>query len=108
MSQFTLKIAGREHVVACRDGEEPHLLALADRLNANAELALRASGGQTGERTMLFLALLLADQLIEAERAPAPPPVPAAAPEIPPGALDRLADRLERLALLLENGHEHA
>lgn len=93
MAQLTLRIANRDHLVACRDGEEPHLLRLAAIVNRNAETALRASGGDP-ERTMLYLALLTADRLEEAERNP---------PEgVPPYIVDYLAERLEAVASALE------
>ena len=95
MAQVTLSIGGRTHVVACRDGEEPALEALGRRLDSHAAAASRAAGAPGGERTMLFIALMLADQLTEAERGPGG--------SVAPAALDRLAERLETLAASLEN-----
>ncbi|UUL83283.1 cell division protein ZapA [Sphingomonas qomolangmaensis] len=95
MAEVTLTIAGRDHKIACRDGEEAQLRALAGKLEAHGAAALRASGGLSGERTMLFIALMLADQLAEQEVAP-----PSG---IPPMLLDRIADRLEAVASALED-----
>jgi len=95
MAQVTLTIGGRTHVVACRDGEEAALEGLGRRLDSHAALAARAAGAPGGERTMLFIALMLADQLSEAERAPGG--------AVAPAALDRIAERLESLASTLEN-----
>ena len=95
MGTVTLTVAGRVHQIGCPDGQEPALLALADRLERHANAARRASGGQSGERTMLFLALMLADELVEAERRPSE----GIAPEL----LDRIADRLEAVASALED-----
>ncbi|MGV3457504.1 cell division protein ZapA [Sphingomonas sp.] len=94
MGRVTLTIAGRSHAIACRDGEELHLERLGALLAKHADTAVRASGGLSGERTMLFLALILADQLDEAERNP-----PGG---VSPVLLDNLADRLEAVALALE------
>ncbi|OYX51467.1 MAG: cell division protein ZapA [Sphingomonas sp. 32-66-10] len=94
MGQVTLTIAGRSHNIACRDGEELHLERLGALLERHADTAVRASGGLSGERTMLFLALILADQLDEAERNP-----PGG---VSPVLLENLADRLEAVALALE------
>ena len=95
MPDVTLTIGDRRHTVACRDGEEPQLRKLGEMLDRHWTTAARASGGLNGERTMLFVALMLADQLDEADRRP------------PEGAgaalLDRVAERLERLAAALEN-----
>ena len=68
MGQVTLTVAGRSHSNACRDGEELHLERLGALLERHSETAVRASGGLSGERTMFFLALILADLLDEAER----------------------------------------
>lgn len=95
MGQVTLTIAGRSHSITCRDGEEPHLERLENLLNRHAEPALRASGGISGERTLLFLALILADRVDEAERNP-----PGG---VSPLLLDNIADRLEAVAAALED-----
>jgi cell division protein ZapA len=95
MGQVTLTIAGRTHSIACRDGEELHIERLGALLERHAETATRASGGLSGERTMLFLALILADQLDEAERNP-----PGG---VSPILLENLADRLEAVAAALED-----
>ena len=95
MADVTLTIGDRRHTVACRDGEEPQLRKLGDMLDRHWSTAARASGGINGERTMLFVALMLADQLEEIERRP------------PEGAgaalLEKVAERLESLAATLEN-----
>lgn len=70
MADVSLSIGGRSHVVTCREGEEAPLRKLGARLDARWADAVRASGGLSGERTMLFVALMLADSLDEAERRP--------------------------------------
>ncbi len=122
MAQVNIHIGGRAHVIACRDGEEDHVRGLAAMLDAHHANADRASAGQSGERTMMFVALFLADQLNEARKtiAALPPPPPAypvaqpiakkdepdpepAKPQgIDPAVLDGIADRLEALADKLE------
>lgn len=94
MGQVTLTIAGRSHNVTCRDGEELHVRRLGDLLNRHADAAQRASG-PNGERTLLFLALILADKLDEAERNPSS--------GVSPVLLENLADRLEAVAAALED-----
>ncbi|WNO54992.1 cell division protein ZapA [Stakelama saccharophila] len=95
MGEVTFTVAGRPHTVACRDGEEPQLRELAAMLDAHSESATRASGGLSAERTMMFIALMLADEVAEARRNP-----PAG---IPDEMLDRIADRLEAVAATLED-----
>ena len=98
MAEVTLTIGDRRHIVACRDGEEDHLRRLGELLDARWPVALRATGGMNGERTMLLVALMLADSLDEAERRPAAD----AAQMIGADLLEKLADRLEALAESIE------
>lgn len=99
MAQVVLSIGGRGHSVACRDGEEAHLRSLAATLDRHFAVAQRASGGATGERTFLFLALILADALDEAQRQPSS--------ERDTALLARVADRLEAIAATLEESGAH-
>ncbi|MEG3086598.1 cell division protein ZapA [Sphingomonas sp. PB4P5] len=94
MAEVTLTIGDRRHIVACRDGEEDQLRRLGEMLDARWPAAARAAGGMNGERTMLLVALMLADSLDEAERRPAAD----AAGDL----LEKLADRLEALAESIE------
>ena len=96
MAQVTLQIGGRPIPVACRDGEEGRVQLLGRMLEQRWASASRAAGGLGTERAMFFLALMLADDLDEAERRP---PEGAAVSE---AALARIADRLETMANALE------
>lgn len=96
MAQVTLSIAGRSHVVACRDGEEAQLLVLGERLERHAPAALRAAGSASGDRALLLIALMLADELADRER--------ASAGGLSPALLDGIAARLESVAAALEEG----
>src|SRR3546814_2769322 len=62
MAEVTLTIGDRAHVVACRDGEEAQFRHLGTLLDERWEVASRASGNMGNERTMLFVALMLADR----------------------------------------------
>ena len=102
MASVNLDIAGRTYPVACRDGEEPHLRAVAALVDRKAKEAALALGSMGEARQLLFAALLLADELKEV-RAGGPG---AAAPGIDPeieDALERLAERVEGLAERLES-----
>ncbi|MDE0879466.1 MAG: cell division protein ZapA [Sphingomonas bacterium] len=97
MAEVTIKIGGRPHVIACRDGEEARLALLGGMIDQRWATAARAAGSTNGgERAMLFVALMLADDLDEALSRP---PEGAAVSE---SALARIADRLESLADALE------
>ena len=96
MAEVVLTIGDRRHTVGCRDGEEEQLRRLGTMLDAHWAVASRAAGGINAERIMLFVALMLADELEEADRRP--PPVGAASAD----QLAQIAERLERLASALE------
>ncbi|UYY58871.1 cell division protein ZapA [Sphingomonas sp. S2-65] len=96
MADVTLTIAGRGYVVAARDGDEAHLRRLEKMLQKHSPAAQRASGGMSAERTLVYLSLILADLLDEAQENP--PPAAAA----PTGLLDEIANRLEAVAAALE------
>ena len=97
MAEVTLTIGDRRHNVACRDGEEAQLRKLGEMLDARWAMANRAAGGLNSERTMLLVALMLADSLHTAEHRPAADGGPS------PAYLDALAAKLEALAEALEN-----
>ena len=102
-----ISIAGRTYQVACREGEEENLRAAARLVDGKSREALAGLGTLSEARQFLFASLLLADQLIDKQPGS---PVPEAAP--PPAArpdpavvlrAEALADRLESLAMTLEN-----
>lgn len=97
MADVTLSIGGRPHLVACRDGEEARVRHLGQMLDQRWATAQRAAAGMGGERAMLFVALMLADDLDEAALRP---PVGAAVSE---PALVQIAEQLESLADALEH-----
>lgn len=109
MSNLTLGIGGRPFTVSCADGEEAHVEMLGRMID---ERARKVGRGQSETRTLLFAALMLADELHEAHRNAPAAPEPAVAPvEDAPEANDlsvarvvALAERLEKLALALEQG----
>lgn len=102
MAEVTLTIGGRPHKVACRDGEESRVQLLGRMIDQRWASANRAAGGLNAERAMLFVALMLADDLDEAETRP-----PAGA-AVSDAALARIADRLEMLADTLEQAAPNA
>ncbi|MDE2403373.1 MAG: cell division protein ZapA [Sphingomonadales bacterium] len=107
MSNVTLSIGGRDYAVACAPGEETHVAGLGRLIDS--KLSEMPGGQAHGEtRSLLFAALLLADQVHELEQAQAiarAAPLaaaPAPAPAFPTERLASLAERLERLAGTIE------
>ena len=98
MAEVDLFIAGRSYRVACRDGEEDSLRKAASLVDAKSREALSGLGTLSEARQLLFASLLLADQLVDDGRTPAPVlPDPALAERA-----EKIADRLESLAEALE------
>ena len=99
-----MHVAGRSYSIACRDGEQEHLLGLAALVDRRASDATTALGSLSETRQLLFAALLIADDLKEyrtgagiPEPKPLPPdPAVAQALERLAGQLESLADKLER------------
>jgi cell division protein ZapA len=97
MSNVTLSIGGRFYSVACGQGEEAHIEALGRTIDGKLT-GMPNLSGQSEARTLLFAALLLADELHELRASNAPAEDAQSAE-----ALERLAATLEGLAERLEN-----
>jgi cell division protein ZapA len=109
-----LTIAGRTYQVACREGEEDNLRAAAKLVDGKSREALAGLGTLSEARQFLFACLLLADELVERRPGAEPATAGSAAAASAPAARSRpdpalilraetLADRLEALAMVLEN-----
>ena len=69
MAQVTIRINGYAYTVGCQDGEEEHLLAMANEVERRIE-TIKVAAGPSGEARMLVMAsLLMADDLYEVNRA---------------------------------------
>ncbi len=63
MAQVTVKINGYAYNIGCKDGEEQHLLAMAEQIEHRVDRA-KALGSQSGEaRLLVMAALFMADEL---------------------------------------------
>ena len=63
MAQVTVKINGYAYTVGCEDGQESHLMAMAQQVDSRID-SIKALGGTTSESRLLVLAsLLMADEL---------------------------------------------
>ena len=68
MAQVTATIAGRQFRLACEDGQEEHLQALAKDIDERI-IELRRKFGEIGDtRLTVMAALTVADELVEAGR----------------------------------------
>jgi cell division protein ZapA len=67
MAQVNVSISGKLYRMACDDGQEDHLGALADRLNATID-RLRGEFGEIGDqRLTVMAAITMADESSEAD-----------------------------------------
>lgn len=110
MSNVTLHIGGRNFTVASADGEESHIEMLGRMIDDRLK-RMGSATGQSESRTLLFAALLLADELHEAHNRPNGAGQPAAPAPSPadPVLLARIADlsaRVEKLAARIEHDLE--
>src|SRR5262245_34957464 len=99
MSNVTLSIGGRQYTVACAQGEEAHIEALGRTIDSKLS-SLPNMAGQSEPRTLLFAALLLADEVHELRAGGAMAPSDDGKAAEP---LERLAETLEGLASRLES-----
>jgi cell division protein ZapA len=68
MSHITVTINGRSYRMACDDGEEERLAALAERFDGAIE-ELRGAFGEIGDQRLTVMAgIRVTDSLVEAER----------------------------------------
>lgn len=106
MGRVTLEINGRPYVVGCEDGGELHARALAARIDEKVREVAPEAGAPGEARLILMAALMIADELSEAEAAIKTAEVRAGEFEImldrlastAVAALDAAADRLESMA----------
>ena len=103
MAEVDVAIAGRPYRIACRDGEEDNLRKAASLVDAKSREALAGLGTLSEARQFLFASLLLADQLIDDRGETAKVPDTEAVERA-----ERLAERLESLAAILEGGRTDA
>jgi len=104
MSDVVLTLGGRSYSVACAPGEEAHIADLGRIIED--KLRTLPGMGKNDSRSLLFAALLLADELFElrnAEKVQASAETaPSVAAAATPDQLEALAERLEALADALE------
>jgi cell division protein ZapA len=67
MADLEVQIGARSYRVACEDGQEPHLAAVADRLRQEAQMLSKQFGILPEARLLLMAGLLVADRLQSVE-----------------------------------------
>lgn len=69
MAEVTVDIAGRAYRLGCGEGEEDHLLGLAEAIDREARMLMRQNGAMPEGRLLLMAALIVADRLADTEAA---------------------------------------
>jgi cell division protein ZapA len=68
MPEVNVEIDGKKYRMACEEGQEQHLLGLADRFNTHV-VGLRGHFGEIGDNRLVVMAgIAVLDELAEAER----------------------------------------
>jgi len=67
MPQVNVEINGRSYRLSCGPGEEEHVIALSRRIDAHASKIGRAGTPAAEAQSLVMVALMLADELQEAE-----------------------------------------
>lgn len=68
MPEVNVEINGRKYRMACEEGQQGHLIALAERFNAQVE-SLKGAVGEIGDNRLTVMAgIAVLDELTEAQR----------------------------------------
>ncbi len=68
MPEVNVEINGRKYRMACEEGQQGHLIGLAERFNAQVE-GLKGAVGEIGDNRLTVMAgIAVLDELAEAER----------------------------------------
>jgi len=67
MASVSVLINGKNYRMACDEGQEPHLVALAEKLDSYAQ-KLKGSFGEIGDQRLTVMAgIMVTDELVEME-----------------------------------------
>ena len=68
MPEVNVEINGRKYRMACEEGQQKHLIGLAERFNEHVE-SLKGAVGEIGDNRLTVMAgIAVVDELAEAER----------------------------------------
>jgi cell division protein ZapA len=68
MGQVSVSLNGRTYLLECGEGEETHLIALAEYLSSHVDTMKRKFGQVGDDRLILMASLLVTDELWELRR----------------------------------------
>ncbi len=101
MPQVTVLINGHEYDVACGEGQEGRTAQLASHVDGKVKELVESVGNVGDQRLLLLASLMLVDELWD--QRDAGPRAPVRTDEaLRSAALERLAERIDRMADRLE------
>jgi cell division protein ZapA len=108
MGQIVVKVNGRDFPLTCTDGQEPRIRRLAQYIDSKIDEFAKDLGKIREARLILLAALVIADELSDAnealldERSRPLPEDDSEAAEAAASGIRRLAERIEAIAARLE------
>lgn len=111
MAQVTVRINGHTYPIACDDGQEAHLVRLAEFIDKRVGQLTAAIGRADDARLLVMASLLVADELWDTqnelktardEAHESPARAVAAVEDAAARRLEQMAERIESLAARLE------
>jgi cell division protein ZapA len=97
MAQVTIRINGYSYTLGCKDGEEKHLEAMAEDVNARIDVMRQAVGASSESRMLVLVALSMADEMYEMSKA-----APRSEKRADSERIGRLAKRAEQIATSID------
>lgn len=111
MAQTAVRINGRSYPIVCDDGQEAHLAHLAEFIDKRVGQLAAAVGRADDSRLLVMASLMIADELLDAqaelraaraEAGDSPALAVAAAEDVIARRIERMAERIEGLAVQFE------
>ncbi len=113
LGQVSITIRGRQHLIACDDGQEAHLARLGRYVDQRAAQMSTSAGSVSDVLLLVMVSLMVADELadvtaeLEELNGAGASPVQARAAKLEAEkeaakAIDNVAARIERIAVSLE------
>ncbi len=69
MASVSVLINGKNYRMACEEGQEPHLLALGEKLNSYVTANSKVDFGEIGDQRLTVMAgVMVTDELVEMEK----------------------------------------
>lgn len=108
MGTMNINVYGRDYAIACDDGQEAHLGKLAQMVNERVRQLLQQMGRGPEHTMLIYTALMLADELLDARCAAEGKPSPSDEHRLQDmeaamaSTMQQIAARIDKFAVKLE------